>query len=69
MEAEALAKWMREEALKKEELRLLTPQDLIDHHEKLVKIYYHAGRFAAGARDHLAVSAMVLFEEVEYADN
>lgn len=35
--------------------------------ERLKKIYYHAGRFAAGDRDTLAVEANNQFEELEQA--
>ena len=69
MKAEAIARWMRETALQKNGYALLTAEDLADHHEELVKIYYHAGRYTEGARDDAANSAYLIFEAVEYADN
>jgi len=69
MKAEAIARWMRETALQKNGYALLTAEDLAHHHEELVKIYYHAGRYAEGARDDAANSAYLIFEAVEYADN
>lgn len=33
--------------------------------ERLKKIYFHAGRYAAGDRDNLAVEANTKFEELE----
>lgn len=61
-DTEKLAKWMREVALQKNGYAILTDQDLADHHERLVKIYYHAGRYAAGARDSIALHAYRKFE-------
>ena len=69
MKAESIAQWMRETALRQQGLSILSNQDLVDHHERLVKIYYHAGRYAEGARDKTALAAMLVFEAVEYADN
>jgi len=69
MKAETIAKWMRETALQQQGLAILSNQDLAEHHERLVKIYYHAGRYAEGARDQTAQAAMLIFEKVEYADN
>lgn len=36
--------------------------------ERLKKIYYHAGRYAAGDRDTLAVEAFEQFEKIENED-
>lgn len=69
MNSESIAKWMRETALNQQGLSILSNRDLVDHHERLVKIYYHAGRYAEGARDKAAVAAALTFEKVEYADN
>lgn len=33
--------------------------------ERLKKIYYHAGRYAAGDRDSLAIEAFAEFEKLE----
>lgn len=68
-DTEKIAKWMREVALQKNGYAILTDQDLANHHQRLVKIYYHAGRYAAGARDRVAVSAALEFEAVENADS
>jgi len=69
MKAEAIARWMRESALQKNGYALLTAEDLAYHHQELIKIYYHAGRYAEGARDEAATDAYLIFEAVEYADN
>lgn len=69
MKTESIAKWMREAALERQGLSILSNRDLVEHHERLVKIYYHAGRYAEGARDKSAIAAMLIFEKVEYADN
>jgi hypothetical protein len=62
MRAETIAKWMREVALQKEGCAILTDKDLAEHHERLIKIYYHAGRYAGGARDKAAEMAYRTFE-------
>lgn len=36
--------------------------------ERLKKIYYHAGRYAAGDRDTLATEAFEQFEKLEHED-
>jgi hypothetical protein len=36
--------------------------------ERLKKIYYHAGRYAAGDRDTLATEAFTQFEKIENED-
>lgn len=69
MRTEKIAKWMREVALQKDGYTILTNQDLVDHHERLVKIYYHAGRYAAGATDNVAAMAYRTFERVADADS
>lgn len=65
---EAVAKWMREVALQKDGYAILTNADLAEHHERLVKIYYHAGRYAGGARDKTAEIAYRTFERTENAN-
>jgi hypothetical protein len=66
---EEVARWMREVALQKDGYAILTNKDLAEHHEKLVKIYYHAGRYAGGARDKTAQMAYRTFERTTNADN
>lgn len=66
---EAIARWMREVALQKDGYAILTDKDLADHHEKLIKIYYHAGRYAGGAKDKTAEMAYRTFERTTNADN
>ena len=68
MRAEAIAKWMREVALAKDGYAILTNEDLVEAHQRLEKIYYHAGRYAEGARDRAAESANRLFQVVLDAD-
>ena len=53
---------MREVALQKDGYSILTNKDLAEHHERLIKIYYHAGRYAGGARDKTAQMAYRTFE-------
>lgn len=69
MKAEAIAQWMREVALEKSGYTVLTRDDLVEHHERLEKIYYHAGRYAEGARDTAATFGNRLFQAVLDADN
>lgn len=66
---EQVARWMREIALQKSGYHILTDKDLAEHHEKLIKIYYHAGRYAGGARDKTAEMAYRTFERTSNADN
>ena len=65
---EQTARWMREVALQKDGYAILTNKDLAEHHEKLVKIYYHAGRYVGGARDKTAQMAYRTFERTTNAD-
>jgi hypothetical protein len=69
MKTDRIAKWMREVALEKNGYALLTKQDLVAHHQHLIKIYYHAGRYAGGARDDKALEAALKLEEVLEAND
>lgn len=66
---ESVARWMREVALQKDGYSILTNKDLAEHHERLIKIYYHAGRYAGGARDKTAQMAYRTFERTTNANN
>lgn len=65
---ESVARWMREVALQKDGYSILTNKDLAEHHEQLIKIYYHAGRYAGGARDKTAEMAYRTFERTTNAN-
>ena len=78
MDAELLAKTMRERAVrieieqsggkarrKSRELPKLEYKSIDDRIEELKKLYFNAGRWAGGARDHNARQA---FERLKVAD-
>ena len=69
MNIEQLARSMREQVLGDAGYRILTDRDLADLHEDLKKIYFHAGRFAGGARDAQARFAHTKMEKIENANS
>lgn len=57
MRQELIARDARGRALEASGYRVLTDQDRVDITQELKQLYFHAGRWAAGARDYTARAA------------
>lgn len=57
MKDELIARDARGRALEASGYRILTDKDRVDISQELKQLYFHAGRWAAGARDYTARTA------------
>ena len=65
MNIELIARDARERALEASGYKVLTDQDRIDITQELKQLYYHAGRWAGGARDYTARQAYLAYNRRE----
>lgn len=67
MKEELIARDLRGRALEASGYRVLTDQDRLDITQELKQLYYHAGRWAGGARDYTARQAFLAYNRREKA--
>lgn len=65
MKIELIARDARGQALEASGYKVLTDQDRVDISQEIKQLYFHAGRWSAGARDYTARSAYLEYNRRE----
>lgn len=65
MKAELIARDLRGRALEASGYKIVTDQDKLDLTQELKQLYFHAGRWAGGARDYTARQAYLAYNRRE----